>query len=47
MANIVDFECIDPSYAAMLADAGVKATEKLLDLAAGKTGRRILSEKQA
>lgn len=45
MANIVDIEGIGPSYAAKLADAGVKTTEKLLDLAAGKTGRRILSEK--
>ena len=45
MANIVDIEGIGPSYVAKLADASVKTTEKLLDLAAGKTGRRILSEK--
>ena len=44
MANIKDIEGIGPAYATKLATAGVKTTDKLLDVAASKAGRKKLAE---
>lgn len=39
MSSIVDIEGIGPKFAEKLAAAGIKTTEKLLDVAASKKGR--------
>ena len=44
MANIIDIEGIGPAHAATLSEAGVKTTEKLLEVAASKAGRKALSD---
>ncbi len=44
MAPIKDIEGIGPVYAEKLATAGVKTTDGLLKVAAGKAGRKSLAE---
>ncbi len=44
MTNIIDIEGVGPSAAATLAEAGVKTTEKLLEVAGSKAGRVKLAE---
>lgn len=39
MSNIIDIEGVGPAAAAKLAEAGVKTTEKLLEVAGSKAGR--------
>lgn len=44
MASIIDIEGIGPKYKELLAEAGVKTTEKLLEVAGSKAGRAKLAE---
>ncbi len=44
MASIVDIEGIGPAYKEKLAGAGIKTTEKLLEVAGAKAGRVKLAE---
>ncbi|QQR52121.1 DUF4332 domain-containing protein [bacterium] len=44
MTNIIDIEGVGPAAAAKLAEAGVKTTEKLLEVAGSKAGRVKLAE---
>lgn len=44
MTSIIDIEGIGPKYAEKLAEAGIRTTEKLLEVAAGKKGRVALAE---
>lgn len=44
MTNIIDIEGIGPKWKEKLAEAGVKTTEKLLEVAGPKAGRVKLAE---
>jgi predicted flap endonuclease-1-like 5' DNA nuclease len=44
MTSIIDIEGIGPKYAEKLAEVGIRTTEKLLEVAAGKKGRVALAE---
>lgn len=44
MASIIDIEGIGPKYKELLAEQGIKTTEKLLEVAGSKKGRSDLAE---
>lgn len=44
MASIIDIEGIGPKYKEILTEAGIKTTEKLLEVAASKKGRQTVAE---
>lgn len=44
MTSIIDIEGIGPKYKELLAEAGIKTTEKLLEVAGPKKGRADLAD---
>lgn len=44
MTSIIDIEGIGPAYREKLAEVGIRTTEKLLEVAGTKAGRKALAE---